>query len=140
MRTAAIPALVLGLTLLAGGCGGGETDGGGGSSGTALTIVFREDSERPDTEQTWSLTCDPPAGSHPDPEQACEALERAGATAFVPPPGDRACAEIYGGPQVAIVSGRVRGRRVWARLSRGDGCQMQRWDRIPSLLPAGGVR
>ena len=45
-----------------------------------------------------------------------------------------------GGPQVAIVSGRVRGHRVWARLSRGDGCQMERWDRIPSLLPAGRVR
>ena len=139
MRTVAIPALALGLTLLAGGCGGGETDGGAGSSGTALTIVFREDSERPDTEQTWSLTCDPPAGSHPDPEQACEALGRAGATAFAPPPDDRACAEIYGGPQRAIVTGTLDGEPVDATFHRRNGCEIEDWDALRGLLPPGGV-
>jgi hypothetical protein len=42
---------------------------------------------------------------------------------------------------LAIVAGQVDGRRVWAKLTRIDGCQIARWDRVPAaLLPAGGVR
>ena len=110
------------------------------SSTTSLTIAYLEDLERPTERVRWTLRCDPFGGTHPRRAASCRELARLGWRAFRPVPPDLACTEIYGGPQVAIVSGRVRGRRVWARLSRGDGCQMQRWDRIPSLLPAGGVR
>jgi hypothetical protein len=49
------------------------------------------------------------------------------------------CTQIYGGPQVARVTGRIDGRRVWATLGRTDGCEISRWDRLsPWLLPAGG--
>jgi hypothetical protein len=137
MRTAAVTALALGLAALAAGCG--EDDGGGDPSGTALTIVFRDDSERPDTEQTWSLTCDPPGGSHPDPAQACETLARVGAAAFAPPPDDRACAEIYGGAQRAIVTGTVAGEPVDATFHRRNGCEIEAWDELLGLLPPGGV-
>ena len=58
----------------------------------------------------------------------------------VDPSPATACAELYGGPQVALVRGRVQGRRVWVRLSRVDGCQIARWGKVPSLLPPGGVR
>jgi hypothetical protein len=51
-----------------------------------------------------------------------------------------ACTEIYGGPQVARVVGVVQGKRIWARFSREDGCQIARWSRVsPWLLPPGGV-
>ena len=50
------------------------------------------------------------------------------------------CTEIYGGAQAALVVGTVEGKRVWARLQRGDGCQIARWNRLsPWLLPPGGV-
>jgi hypothetical protein len=137
MHVAALVPLALGLAALAAGCGG-ESEGSGPGE-TALTVVFREDGARPDTEQTWSLTCDPPGGSHPDPGRACETLARVGAAAFAPPPDDRACAEIYGGAQRAIVTGRVAGEAVDATFQRRNGCEIEDWDRLLGLLPPGGV-
>jgi hypothetical protein len=137
MRTAAVAALALGLAALVAGCG--WDDGGRDASETVLTIVFRDDSEQPDTEQTWSLMCDPPGGSHPDPAKACETLARVGAAAFAPPPDDRACAEIYGGAQRAIVRGTVAGEPVAATFHRRNGCEIEDWDALLGLLPPGGV-
>jgi hypothetical protein len=107
---------------------------------TALTIVYVEDSRRPGDRVRWTLACDPAAGTHPRPAAACRSIARAGWGAFRPPPPDQACTEIYGGPQAAIVTGRVAGRRVWARLTRVDGCQIERWRRVGALLPPGGAR
>ena len=110
------------------------------SSSTELVITYREDSARPADRIRWTLRCEPTGGSHPRRAAACRELVRLGWRAFEPVPPDMACTELYGGPQTAIVSGRVDGRRVWAKLTRVDGCQIARWDRVPSLLPAGGVR
>ncbi len=110
------------------------------AASTVLRIAYLEDAKRPAQAIRWTLRCDPARGTHPRPVAACRELARLGWHAFRPVPETTACTEIYGGPQVAIVSGRVDGRRVWARLSRVDGCQIARWERVPSLLPAGGVR
>ena len=70
-------------------------------------------------------------------------VPRAGAARLArvqPAAPDAACAELYGGPQAALVGGRVGGRRVWARLTRIDGCQIGRWGGVSSLLPPGGAR
>jgi Subtilisin inhibitor-like len=106
---------------------------------TSLTITYVEDSARPGERVRWTLRCHPAGGTHPRPVASCRELARAGWQAFLPPSPDTACAEIYGGPQLAIVTGRVDGRRVWARLTRTDGCQIARWKRLPSMLPPGGV-
>jgi hypothetical protein len=106
---------------------------------TALTITYFDDSSRPGDRVRWTLACDPARGTHPRPPAACRSIARVGWRAFLPPPPDQACAEIYGGPQSAIVSGRVAGRRVWARLTRVDGCQIERWQRVGALLPPGGA-
>jgi Subtilisin inhibitor-like len=110
------------------------------SSSTTLAITYLEDSARPGDRVRWTLRCDPVGGTHPRRAAACRELARLGWRAFRPVPGDMACTELYGGPQLAIVTGHIDGRRVWAKLTRIDGCQIARWDRIPSLLPAGGVR
>lgn len=109
------------------------------SPSTSLTITYLEDAARPTDRVRWTLRCGPTGGTHPRRAAACRELSRLGFGAFRPVPPDMACAELYGGPQLAIVTGRVGGRRVWAKLTRVDGCQIARWERVPSLLPAGGA-
>jgi hypothetical protein len=109
------------------------------SSATSLTITHIADVDRPTERVRWTLRCDPVGGTHPRRVAVCGELARLGRAAFRPVPPDKACTQVFGGPQVAIVSGHMGGRRVWARLSRVDGCQVARWDRVPGLLPRGGT-
>jgi hypothetical protein len=53
---------------------------------------------------------------------------------FAPTPPDTVCNQIYGGPQQALVTGYVQGKRVWARFTRVDGCAVARWNRVGFLL------
>jgi hypothetical protein len=46
----------------------------------------------------------------------------------------RMCAEIYGGPQTARITGTVAGRRVDVRVARTDGCGIDDWTRLAWLL------
>lgn len=141
MRTLAAAALAAALGAAALGCGGDGAGGYGAPGGreTNLTVVFREDEQRPASEQTWTLRCDPAEGSHPDPEEACARLAEVGAVAFEQRLDDRACAEIYGGPQRAAVTGTVDGEEVAATFRRRNGCEIEDWDRLLGLLPPGGV-
>jgi hypothetical protein len=70
---------------------------------------------------TYTLRC-------PSPNPDCAALARV-ARPFAPIPPEMACAQIYGGPQRALVRGTYNGRRIWARFNRTDGCQIARWNR-----------
>ena len=45
------------------------------------------------------------------------------------------CADIYGGSEEALVTGRFRGALVHARFSRKDGCEIDRWSRVAFLFP-----
>jgi len=89
---------------------------------------------------TWTLTCDPAGGTHPDPATACGVLGAAGARALPAPPANTACTEQYGGPQKAKITGTWRGKAVNAELSLENGCQITRWTALLGLLPPGGVR
>lgn len=69
-------------------------------------------------------------------EAACEALEDPTLLAALDPPEDHeGCAEAYGGPDVATVVGTVEGIQVDAVVHRADGCAIERWDVLASLLP-----
>jgi hypothetical protein len=146
---------LLALALATAGCGASGSDtGSDGASGTSgasgatgpsgaatssdvsgsLTIVVDEGSGKP---KTWTLTCDPPAGTHPDPTTACAALAK-GAAALAMPAKDRTCTEIYGGPQTAKITGTWQGKEVAARITRTNGCEISRWDALRGLLPPGG--
>lgn len=132
-RAGTVAALLL---VALGGCGqaaddapsGGSTDGSGSAAATSLTIEVTADAGAEPT--TMTLTCDPAGGDHPQPEQACEALEAAGADVLEPVPADQACTMIYGGPQTATVTGTLDGVDVDATFSREDGCEVERWDRL----------
>jgi hypothetical protein len=86
---------------------------------------------------TWTLTCDPPGGSHPHPKVACGVLGANGATALAPAKGT--CDEPYGGPQKALVTGTWRGRTVRSQFTLENGCEIARWTDMIGLLPPGGV-
>ncbi len=100
-----------------------------------LTIAFFRDGGDPSTRVRWTLECSPTGGSYPRRMAACSVLDRLGRSVFAPVPLDKACTEIYGGPQVVVISGQVDGRRVWARFRRDNGCQIDRWERAGALLP-----
>jgi hypothetical protein len=85
--------------------------------------------------RTWTLRC-PPGGTLPNPARACSRLAELDHP-FAPVPKSAACTAIYGGPQVAEVRGKFKGRRVNARFSRGDGCEIARWNRVRFLFPPG---
>ena len=83
------------------------------------------------------LHCTSPAhGTVPVPATACRKLIAIGDKAFARPhPQTTACAQIFGGPQTALVTGIYFGRPVWARLSRVDGCAIARWNSVAFLFP-----
>lgn len=90
--------------------------------------------------ETWTLTCDPTGGTHPDPQAACLVLGTAeGRAALEPVPMDTACTQLWGGPQTAHVTGTLDGQAVDATFSRSDGCQIARWDALEPLLGTGGA-
>jgi hypothetical protein len=127
------PALALPL-VLAGAAGAANGD-------TSLRATVWPKGEGAGGRVARTLRCDPPGGSVARPAVACRAVERAGRAGFRAIPPDAACTEIYGGPAVAIVTGRLDGRPVWARFTRENGCQIERWQRLVLLLgPAGLVR
>ena len=84
--------------------------------------------------RNYTLRCNPIGGTLPQPATACARLLRIRAP-FAPTPKGTACSEIYGGPRVAYVRGRFRGRSVSATFNRRDGCQIARWNRIRFLFP-----
>lgn len=85
-------------------------------------------------QKTWTLRCAPAEGTLPMPGRACQRLT-ALSQPFAPVPKGVACADIYGGPQVARVTGTFRGTRVDAVFKRTNGCEIERWQRVGFLFP-----
>jgi Subtilisin inhibitor-like len=117
-----------------------STASAGASATTALRVTYWKDSAVPTQSLTWTLRCNPPRGSLPQPVRACTRLAAGGAKLFAPLPMSVVCTEIYGGPQRARIMGTVNGRRIWATFARTNGCEIDRWQRIsPWLVPPGGA-
>jgi hypothetical protein len=109
-------------------------------STTSLRVTYWEDGAATSKSVTWTLRCDPASGSLARPARACARLAAGGLKLFAPLRKDIVCTEIYGGPQKARVVGTVAGKRVWTTVTRRNGCEIDRWQRIsPWLVPPGGV-
>ena len=123
--------LLAAVIVLLAGCG----SNGGASSAPRydLTISFWPAGRAGDS-RSATLQCDPDGGSHPAVAAACDALLQH-EDALQPVPSDVACTEIYGGPQLATISG----PDVRATLSRRNGCEIARWDALAPVveLPVG---
>ncbi len=124
------------LALALAGCGGTDEPPAGEAdevtAATMLDVTVWPDGPEGE-ERRATLTCDPPGGTHPDPERACAALAE-NRDALDPVPDDVACTQIYGGPQEAEIDGAVDGEPVSASLSRQNGCEIARWDALAPVL------
>lgn len=145
------------LPLIATGCGGTDdvttTPGSGSGGNVTSTGPSAKPGESPEPTAsgpaeltividdggggmtTWTLTCEPPGGSHPNPAAACQVLAAKGASALPPVPPDRMCTQIFGGPERATITGTWKGTAVSARLNRTNGCEIGRWNALQGLLP-----
>ena len=131
-------ALVLALGGLLGCSTSGEADSSSAATNENASLritVWPQGKQKAERPLRWTLRCRPVGGTLPRRQVACNRLS-AQSRPFRGVPPNRACTEIYGGPQVAEVRGRFRGKPVAARFSRADGCQIERWDRVRFLFPA----
>jgi hypothetical protein len=136
------PVAVLVVLAACGTGGDGDRDDGGSATVRAELEVTAGVVGDPASRGTARLTCGPDgwtgAGWHTAEEGrlACERLRDAAARdALRPPPPDEVCAEIYGGPDVATVTGTLDGTAVDARLDRSNACASGRWDALVPLVP-----
>jgi hypothetical protein len=104
------------------------------AASTSLHITVWPDGPK-GASHTWTLQCAPAAGTLPNRRVACGKL-LAMTRPFRRVPANAACTAIYGGPQTALVTGRLRGARVRAQFDRHDGCEIARWNRLRFLFPA----
>lgn len=100
-----------------------------------VTITFDAGDGTP--AQEWTLTCEPPGGTHPQPEAACAALADLDPTVFDPVPPDQACTMIFGGPETATIRGTWNGAEIDASFSQQNGCEIARWEAISGVLATG---
>ncbi len=49
-------------------------------------------------------------------------------------PRDAICIELYGGPEVALITGTIRGRALWTQLAKRNGCEIARFQRLSFLV------
>jgi len=139
MRALACALATAAALLLLAGCGEDDEAPPRGRAvpvGTALTVTADPDGRGPRAARTARLRC-VPGRSGP---AACGTIERVPRATWRPVPPNRACTEIYGGPQTARITGRIRGRRIDATFSRQNGCEIARWDAVARLLALTGVR
>jgi len=103
-----------------------------------LRFVHRDDSG---IRQRATLRCDGRGQratgylSARDPARLCQRAYQLERFLGRPPDGDRACTEVYGGPDRVRVRGNVRGTGVDRRFALRDGCEIADWERAALLLP-----
>jgi|1186.fasta_scaffold383820_1 hypothetical protein len=101
---------------------------------TTLAIAFYpKGMAQPDVIR-YRLRCNPATGTVPQPALACRTLASL-AHPFAPTPPGTFCTALAMGPEEAIVTGRLRGARVWAHLRVQGGCEINRWRRVANVVP-----
>jgi hypothetical protein len=114
---------------------------GAGDDAVRLTITF---SRAPGSRQVAHLTCTA-TRSRADgflrtvgTRRACATARRLATFLASRPDPNRACSEIFSGPERALVAGTIGGRPVRRSFARTDGCKTADWRRAMPLLPRPG--
>jgi hypothetical protein len=126
----AIGALVFALT--------GTGAGAASDDAVRLTVTF---SRTPGARHVAHLRCTA-SGARADgflravgARRACATARRIATFLASRPDPNRACSQIFGGPERALVAGTIGDRRVRRAFSRTDGCKVADWRRAMPLLP-----
>jgi Subtilisin inhibitor-like len=104
------------------------------AAATSLSIAVSPTGSAPWRHAT--LTCAPAGGTLAHAAAACAKLDAMRAP-FAPVRKGVACTQIYGGPDVARVTGTFRGRKIWAVFRRRNGCEIARWNAVAFLIGKG---
>jgi hypothetical protein len=128
------PAAIIACCLFLAACGSDdEQDGGGqttpGPEGASLTVTLRPEGKDGPT-RVRRIEC----ARLGEGSVLCRRLEGLTRARLAPVPAATACAELYGGPATARVSGELRGEQVDAHFDRVNGCEINRWDENRALL------
>jgi Subtilisin inhibitor-like len=115
---------------------GANAAGGGSASAKAhkpkvsldMTVVLKPGAKP----QHWTLRCDPPGGTHPDPAGACRVL-LAAKSPFAPIIKHVQCPMIIASEARATIKGWWFGKRVDMVMTDG-GCSMARWTKIGQIF------
>lgn len=141
LHVVAVTLALIGLLLLLAACSDDDNEvtvsGERPAARIDLTIVGGTD----DDPASWThrLTCDADGASGEgitDPDAACEVVRSDAGRAALFPATDRMCTQVYGGPEVAVISGDLEGQPVQASIRRNDGCGIADWQALQALLPA----
>lgn len=130
-RAAAIAAVSL-TAIAATACGSAAAPGTAGSTAAKGSLDLTVTSYPGATPKHWTLRCDPPGGTHPDPASACRVL-MAVKDPFAPVPVHVACPMIVVSGKKATVTGTWFGKSVNITLSDG-GCTLSRWVKFGKIF------
>ena len=137
--------VVLAASLVLAACG---RDGGAGGSATTADLRIEVRDAPAAAPRSATLSCHDNAGTGTgfladEADAACETIVESPPHAALiaqGPPGDRTCTMVFGGPQVARVTGRLGGKIVDRIFKRTNGCEIADWESLEALLgkPEGG--
>ena len=138
-------ALALAAVAALAGCGDDGDDGAepaGAEAPIALTIRYDDGGGNV---RTGTLRCTATEqraggalGSRATAARQCSHVRDITGPLTTPPPADRACTEIYGGPETVRITGTIGDERVDRRFSRTNGCEIADFTRVAGALPVPG--
>ncbi|HJE57091.1 MAG TPA: subtilase-type protease inhibitor [Nocardiopsis listeri] len=115
-----------------------DTDGGDAAVELVIeTSVSGEDGlpvQEGFEEGTWTLTCAPAGGDHPDPEAACAAIDEIGTEPFTMDTFDMACTMQIGGPEEARVTGHIEDTEIDTEFNKRNGCEIERFGDVEAVI------
>jgi hypothetical protein len=133
-----IPAIAVAAAALAVVLSGAGSGSAAAADSVRLTVTY---SRAPGARQVAHLRCTS-SGARADgflrtvgTRRACAAARRLASFLASRPASDRACTQIFGGPERALVAGTIGARRVRRSFSRTDGCKVADWRRAQPLVP-----
>jgi hypothetical protein len=97
-----------------------------------LVVEYNADGEGGDDPVPVDVKC-----ASAEDSEVCGRIAEVKPEAFEPTPGDVACTQQYGGPEIVTVTGTFRGEEVNAMFSRQNGCEIARFQDAAPILEAG---
>ena len=129
-------ALLVGAALIAG-CGEDDEPAATPTSEPAaaladLEVTYDADGEGGEEAEPVAVRCDTAEDS-----ATCAEIAEVKPEVFEPTPGDVACTQQFGGPEIVTVTGTFQGEEVDATFTRQNGCEIARFQDAAPILEAG---